>query len=325
MNFLRNKFDLYLLMAICSMVFFYSCGEDDGTGDELSTASYEYELHNGQAVPTAPYGGFHPNDFGVTMDLEELDNGNTMITLTLENTIIGATYHIHAHDAADAASTPNGTPYDETPNASIFQQMVDGASGSVEISQEAEISFDELTTEYEGFFVVHDPLQSVSTTDISTYLVVGSFGRAQAATSYASSTYEYDFNVGQVADVFAYAGSHDATLTASIQVDELAEGARVTVRLENTLDGQSYFTHAHDMADPATTPNGTPYNETPNSDVLAGEIVGTGGMAALVNISSLSYEAINDDYSGFFVVHDPLQAVSTTDPTTYVILGVFAE
>ena len=29
-------------------------------------------------------------------------------------------------------------------------------------------------------------------------------------------------------------------------------------------------------------------------------------------------------YDGFVVVHDPLQAITTVDPTTYVILGVFA-
>ena len=78
------------------------------------------------------------------------------------------------------------------------------------------------------------------------------------------------------------------------------------------------------MADPATTPNGTPYNETPNGDVFAMAIMGNGGTASGTNDSSLSYDELTTNYDGFFVVHDPLQPVTTVDPTTYVFLGVFA-
>ncbi|MEL7021003.1 MAG: hypothetical protein AAGK47_05305, partial [Bacteroidota bacterium] len=204
---------------------------------------------------------------------------------------------------------------------------VDGNGGTVTLTQEAAISFEELTTAYEGFFVIHDPLQAVSTTDITTYLAVGSFARTQPnpATAYSSATFAYDFNTGQVAPSFAYAGDHPDALSASIEVNELADGrARVVVRLNNTVEGETYPMHAHDMADPATTPNGTPYNETPNAEVLAGAVTGAAGTVGLTNISSLSFEEITTNYDGFFVVHDPLQAVSTTDPTTYVILGVFA-
>ncbi|NBC02007.1 MAG: hypothetical protein GVY15_14260 [Bacteroidetes bacterium] len=45
--------------------------------------------------------------------------------------------------------------------------------------------------------------------------------------------------------------------------------AAITVTLENTRDGECYSVHAHDAADPETTPNNTPYNEKPNADVFA--------------------------------------------------------
>jgi hypothetical protein len=85
-----------------------------------------------------------------------------------------------------------------------------------------------------------------------------------------------------------------------------------------------YNTHAHDMADAGSTPNGTPYNESPNVNVFAGQIMGNGSTASRSQISSMSYEEITNSYNGFLVVHDPLQPISTIDPTTYVILGVFA-
>lgn len=42
---------------------------------------------------------------------------------------------------------------------------------------EPAISFTELTRNYEGFLVVHDPTQAISTVDLTTYLVVGAFAR----------------------------------------------------------------------------------------------------------------------------------------------------
>jgi len=140
-----------------------------------------------------------------------------------------------------------------------------------------------------------------------------------------SASFSYDFNSGQIADVFAYIGTHPNSLSATIKVDEKKDGGTdITITLENTIDGETYPTHAHDMADPLTTPNGTPYNETPNSAVFAGAIVGNGGSASLTKTSSMSFEEITTSYDGFFVVHDPLQDITTIDPTTYVMLGVFA-
>lgn len=322
-NFLQSKFALTCI-ALLFTVSFSSC-EDDEETTELESTTYTYSVHNGQTVAAAPYGGSHNTDFSASMKLDEKEDGNTTITVTLNNTVDGQTYNIHAHDAADPSTTPNGTPYNETPNGDVFAQTVVGNGGTVSVSQEATSSFTDLTTTYEAFFVVHDPLQPLSTTDISTYLVVGSFARTQPTATYQSTTFSYDFNTGQVAAAFAYSGTHATNLGATIQVDELADNkSRVTVRINNTLDGETYHTHAHDMADPTTTPNGTPYNETPNDGIFAAAIAGNGGTAASTNVSATSYSDITTTYDGFFVVHDPLETLSTTDPTTYVVLGVFA-
>jgi len=321
--FFKNLKDFTHTIALSFVLIFAlsSCG-DDG---ELQSTTFNYTIHNGQTVASAPYDGIHPNDFTASMKVDEMENGNTMITVTLNNTISGATYNMHAHDAEDASTTPNGTPYNESPNADIFAQPLVGNGNTVMVSQEALISYDDLVSDYEGFFVIHDPLRAVSTVNIGTYLVVGSFARAQSTTSYATSNYDYAFNTGQVAAAFAYAGAHSTDLSANIQVDELADGkSRITIRLDNTIDGETYPTHAHDMADAATTPNGTPYNESPNGDVFAASILGNGGLAGTTSISDFSFDEITTNYDGFFVVHDPLQTITTVDPTTYVILGVFA-
>jgi hypothetical protein len=84
---------------------------------------------------------------------------------------------MHAHDKADPASTPNGTPYDESPNAGVFATAVAGNGGTASVSGETTMSYTEITSTYEGFFVVHDPLQAVNTADVTTYVVLGDFAR----------------------------------------------------------------------------------------------------------------------------------------------------
>ncbi|MBR9920106.1 MAG: hypothetical protein GYB31_04645 [Bacteroidetes bacterium] len=317
---------VFIGLAAFSLTTFVACDKEDDMMDPmLDSTEFSYDFHNGQTVPSAPYAGTHPSDLSASLALEELENGNTKITVTIENSLDGEMYAIHAHDAADPATTPNGTPYNETPNSDILTQMAEGNGGTVSVSQEATMSYGDLINSYEGFFVIHDPLQPINTADISTYLIVGSFAREQGDSDYKSQTFSYDFNTGQLEPTFAYEGTHSDDVTATIRVDELADDqSRIVISIMNTMDGEMYATHAHDMADPATTPNGTPYNETPNGDVFAGGISGNGGTAMGVNVSSFSYDDILNTYDGFFVVHDPLQAIDTTDPTTYLVLGVFA-
>ncbi len=138
-------------------------------------------------------------------------------------------------------------------------------------------------------------------------------------------TYTYPFNTGQVGAGTAYAGTHAATITATLKIEELeANKSKLTVTLTNTMMGMEYMVHAHDAADPATTTNGTPYNESPNVDVLTTHVDGTGGVAMNTQEVNMSYAALTANYSGFFVVHDPTQAISTADLTTYLFVGAFA-
>ena len=140
-----------------------------------------------------------------------------------------------------------------------------------------------------------------------------------------SKTFNYAFNTGQVGAGTAYDGSHAKNLTASLKLEEQSNGkTKVTLMLMNTIDGNSYHVHSHDAADPATTPNGTPYNETPNATVLVGLAASSGGTATYSQMSDMSFSALTTQYSGFLVVHDPTQAISTTDLTTYLVVGAFA-
>lgn len=324
-----NLFRFFLPMLAFGLVFSTtSCEKEDDDMDDnpnLMSTTFMYEFNNGQVVPTAAYSSNHPDNLTAELMVEEMSDGGSKITVTLMNTLDGEMYPVHAHDAADPSTTPNGTPYNETPNADILVQMLEGNGGTASISQETDMSYDDLINDYEGFFVVHDPLQPVNTADISTYVVVGSFAREQTATDYDRMTYSYDFNTGQIAPMFAYTGAHSDDLSAMLSVQELAAGnSRVQVHIMNSMDGETYPTHAHDKADPSTTPNGTPYDETPNADVFVEMIEGNGATAYGGQLSSKSYNEITTSYEAFFVIHDPLQPVNTADPTTYVVLGNFA-
>ncbi|MDB0011359.1 hypothetical protein N9E20_00970 [Crocinitomicaceae bacterium] len=295
------------------------------TTTELMSKTIDYEFNNGQVIASAAYDGKHSDTFSAQLKIDEVSDGVSKITVMLMNTVSGETYHVHAHDAADPSTTPNSTPYNETPNTDVLVQNGTATGTTLTLEQTVNMSYIDLTSNYEGFFVVHDPLQAMSTTDISTYLIVNSFGKDQTATNYQTAEFDYAFNTGQVASVYAYNGSHATDLSGKLRIQELANGeSRVTVNLMNTLSNEMYHVHSHDAADPSTTPNGTPYNETPNSDVLTFMITGNGGTANNTQMSTMSLSDLTNTYEGFFVVHDPLQTISTTDPTTYVLLGSMA-
>lgn len=135
-----------------------------------------------------------------------------------------------------------------------------------------------------------------------------------------STTFNYSFNTGQAAAAYAYSGSHPTTIAAKLTIDEMTDGtSKVTVELTGALDS-TYMIHAHDKVSGQTLP----YDQTPNATVYAAPVVVSGGTGTSSQISTMSYEALTTTYDGFFVIHDASQAVSTTDPTTYVVLGDFA-
>lgn len=334
MNYINNMTRWFLLLALSMTVSLTACSDDSdmmGGMEDLRSASFDYAFNEGQLlgdVDTA-YRGEHNRNLTAEISIDEMDNGNAAVTITLMNTLNGVDYPVHAHDAADPSSTPNGTPYNETPNSGVFAGAISGNGGTVSSTNNTEISYDQLVNQYDGFLVVHDPTQDISTTDLTTYLVLGVFAQdlAEGASSLRSATYEYAFNEGQVlnnSDI-AYNGDHPRNLSATLTIEERGTGeATVTVTLNNTLDGFDYPVHSHDAADASTTPNGTPYNETPNGNVFAGAIAGNGGSASATNESSLSFVELTEEYEAFFVVHDPTQDISTTDLTTYLVLGSFA-
>lgn len=322
-----------MMIALFSLSFLSACGDDPVSQiDDLRSENFTYAFNEGQAldnVETA-YRGEHQRNLNAAITIEELDNGNASVTVTLNNTISGETYPVHAHDTADPSTTPNGTPYNETPNGNVFAGAIEGNGGTVSATNESTLSYDALVNNYEGFFVVHDPTQDLSTTDLTTYLVLGVFASSlpTGESSLRSESYSYAFNEGQLLDNpdTAYGSDHPRNLSATVLVEERGNGnATVTVTLDNTLSDFDYPVHVHDAADPSTTPNGTPYNETPNGDLFAGAITGNGGEASSTNETNLNYVELINDYEGFFVVHDPTQDISTTDLSTYLILGLFAQ
>lgn len=331
---------LTLALAIAAVSLFTACSDDSSpvsaVEDDLRSESFNYAFNEGQALDNneTAYRGEHQRNISAELIIEEREDGNANVTVRLSNTVSGETYPVHAHDMADPNTTPNGTPYNETPNGDVFAGGIEGNGGTASLTNETSISYDELVNSYEAFFVVHDPLQDLSTVDLTTYLVLGVFAQSLSAgeSSLRAETFSYGFNEGQLLDNpdTAYdgdgAGDHPRNLSAELIIEERGNGkANVTVSLMNTIDGVDYPVHAHDMADADTTPNGTPYNETPNGDVFAGAIAGNGGTASLTNETDLNYAELVSEYEAFLVVHDPTQDVSTVDLTTYLVLGVFAQ
>jgi len=158
-------------IALVLIVLFTSCNKD-----KKRVENYSYSVNSGQLNSAWAYTGTHANTVSADLKLEGQKDG-TMITVTINNTVDGETYNVHAHDAADAASTPNGTPYNETPNVDVFVKQITGNGASSSESFLTTMSVTELTETYEGFLVVHDPLQTMSTTDPATFIVLGSFAR----------------------------------------------------------------------------------------------------------------------------------------------------
>lgn len=323
-----------MILTIFSFGIFAAC--DSGSSSvapdpETGEVSYDYAFNEGQLLGDAntAYRGDHARNLNAELTIEERADGNANVTITLRNTVDGVTYPVHAHDAADPSTTPNGTPYNETPNGDVFAGAIAGNGGSASMTNETEISWVELTEEYGAFLVVHDPTQDISTTDLATYLVLGIFAQdlEEGEANLRSMSFEYSFNEGQLLDNpdTAYEGEHNRDLSATLTLNERIDGTtEVIVMLNNTVDGETYPVHSHDAADPNTTPNGTPYNETPNGDVFAGGVMASGMSGTADNISPMSFNELTRDYNGFLVVHDPLQDISTTDLTTYLILGLTA-
>lgn len=158
------------LLLLFATLMFSACQPEEV---QMQTKTYNYSFNTGQIDATYAYSGNHPNTLSAKLMLEEMADDKTKITVTIMNPVAGETYMVHAHDKASPTTTPNQTPYIETPNASVFAQAISNG----EASFTSNMSFEKLTTEYEGFFVIHDPLQLINTQDPTTYVVLGNFAR----------------------------------------------------------------------------------------------------------------------------------------------------
>lgn len=156
-------------LLLLAVGFFSSCEQNDEP--ELKTMTYNYAFNTGQLNSAYAYSGSHPTDLSAKLMLAEQADGKTKITVTLMNAQAGQTYAVHAHDKVTPGA--NGLPYNQAPNGMVYVQMI--ANG--EASMVSDKSFTELTTEYEGFFVIHDPMQAINTADPTTYVVLGNFAR----------------------------------------------------------------------------------------------------------------------------------------------------
>ena len=301
------------------MLSFESCGELEEEFVSRKT-TFNYAMHNGEVVSSSHYDGMHPTNFGAIIGLIENENQSTDIIITLNNTVSGLTYKVNAHEASSDAQVPYGGV-----DAEVFSQRIEGNDlESVFMMQTSNLSFDELLGDYDGLLVIKDPLRSDGSEEVSDDLILAPFAKRQDR-SLRRMVFEYAFNAGQVNPAFAYTGDHPSTFAADVQLDELATGnTRISVRLMNTVEGEMYATHVHDMADTLSTPNNTPYLETPNTDIFAQAIEGNGAQVSFTNFSTISFQNLTEVYNGFFVVHDPFQEVSTSDPSTFLVLRAFA-
>ncbi len=176
----RNRIFSLSALLLAGVLAFSSCKEDEAvtpTVPAKKTMTYNYAFNTGQVGAGTAYAGSHPTNLTATLLVEELEASKSKITITLNNTMTGQEYMIHAHDAADPATTPNGTPYNESPNVNVLVTHINGNGGTMSSSQEVMMSFDDITANYNGFLVVHDPTQAISTTNLTTYLIVGAFAR----------------------------------------------------------------------------------------------------------------------------------------------------
>lgn len=183
---LSNRICLFLLAILAA------CQHHEApapASSVLRTASFTYTFNTGQLGNGTAYEGEHPQNLTAVLTIEEMNANRCRVKLLLNNVVEGKTYLVHTHNAADPTSTPNFTPYDESPNADILSLAITGAGHShgshghrlahtiAQGEQQSPFSFDYLTQQYDGFLVVHDPLKPLSTTDLKTYLVVNKFAR----------------------------------------------------------------------------------------------------------------------------------------------------
>lgn len=159
-----------LLLAVAIM----ACDKQESQ-QSAPTTSFYYPFNTGQSDLNTAYTGDHPNNFRAQMRLAKVDSGGTLVRITFYHTLDGETYAVHAHDY-DPDSTIR-QPYEFAVNTEVFNQNPVGNGDTVEVTQYSPYSPAYLKEEYQGYFIVHDPLQPVQTKKPATFLIAGRFAR----------------------------------------------------------------------------------------------------------------------------------------------------
>jgi hypothetical protein len=163
-----KSFVIKSLFLLALVVGFMSCEKEV----ELQSKTYSYSFNTGQAAAAYAYSGSHSNALSAELTLDEMADGTTKVSVTLSGAV-DSTYAVHAHDASSTTTLP----YNQTPNSLVYATPVVVSGGTGTSSQVSTMSFEALTTTYDGFFVVHDPAIAPNTADPTTYVVLGSFAR----------------------------------------------------------------------------------------------------------------------------------------------------
>lgn len=157
---------IIIVLPLLFTVLFGACKKDDD--EERATKTYSYTFNVGAIGES--YVGTHPKTMASQVTITEQANGKSKLTVMLTNTLSGKTYNVHFHEAM-AGSTP---PYNQTPRYII---TVTGNGSTAINAVVLSDSFETLTAAFKGFYVVHDPTQTLSTTDFKTFLIVGAYNQ----------------------------------------------------------------------------------------------------------------------------------------------------
>ena len=155
-----------IVLPLLFTMLLAACEKDDDK--KMAAKTYSYTFNTGAIGES--YVGTHPKTMASQVTVTEQANGKSKLTVMLTNTLSGKTYNVHLHEAM-AGSTP---PYNQMPKY-IITVTGNGttAANTVVLSD----SFETLTAAFKGFYVVHDPTQTLSTTDFKTFLIVGTYNQ----------------------------------------------------------------------------------------------------------------------------------------------------
>lgn len=176
------RFTLSTLLAVLSVLAF-SCKKDDpiDSGKVYRRQVYNYSFNKGQVVGKQAYYNRRTrlDSMRATVVLEEQPYDKTMIIVSLFNAPVRTAFPVGILQA-DTGSYGYETDFD--PNLFARNMTGTGPGSVITDSARSRYSFDYLTTKYDGYFVVKDPIAPDTALHIDTFTsamfpVFGTFAR----------------------------------------------------------------------------------------------------------------------------------------------------